>query len=141
MGAAGHSLGMDTNENPETHKNKPRHGRFDVSVGAQVEELTAEHTGRWLVTTQGSRHVWDLDEMTYMRLPTEASKSGAMPHDGRPVRIDRVVWWPKVGERSWLWFDDPQYPLFVEHYRINSVIKRIERLADDEISRDAEEES
>lgn len=34
-----------------------------------VTALTPEMSGRWLVTTQGSAHVWDLDAMTWERRP------------------------------------------------------------------------
>ncbi|WP_150461343.1 hypothetical protein [Nesterenkonia ebinurensis] len=102
-------------------------------IGETVQELTAESTGRWLVTSQGTQHIWDLDAMTYTRMPSSASKSGAMEFDHRPMRLTRVVWWPKVGERPYLWYDDPEYPAFWEHYRISSVIKSIERLADNDV--------
>lgn len=99
-------------------------------TGESVQELTGDSTGRWLITTKGTEHIWDLDEMTYTRIPSAASKSGAMAFDNEPMRINRVVWWPKVGERPYLWYDDPERPELWEHYRISSVIKSIERLAD-----------
>ena len=92
----------------------------------EVDALSPESTGRWLVTTQGSQHIWDLDAMTYRRLPGDAS--GMFSHDDRVVRITRVERWPAVGGTSFLWFDDPEHPAFVEHWRQSSRIEKIERL-------------
>jgi len=58
--------------------------------------LTPDLGGRWLVTTQGSTHVWDLDAMTYERRPGPESPAGAMAYDGIPHRITRVERWPEV---------------------------------------------
>ncbi|WP_150460453.1 hypothetical protein [Nesterenkonia ebinurensis] len=102
------------------------------TTGETVEELSAGDSGSWLVTTAGSQHIWDLDAWEYTRFPSEESKSGAMPFDGQPLKINRVQWLPKVGERPWVWFDDPEDPVFFEHFRLNSVVSSIERLANDE---------
>lgn len=69
--------------------------------------------------------------MTYTRLPSEESGSGSMDFDGIPMRINRVTWWPKVGQRSWVWTDDPKNPVFFEQYRINSAVRSIERLREE----------
>lgn len=98
--------------------------------GNSVEELRPEMRGRWLVTTQGSRHVWDLDTMTYRRMPGATSRAGAMPHDQVMLQINRVVSWPRVGECSFIWCDDPDNPL-MEHWRRSSTITSIDRLPEE----------
>jgi len=45
----------------------------DMHEEREVDALSPESTGRWLITTQGSQHIWDLDAMTYWRLPGNAS--------------------------------------------------------------------
>lgn len=101
------------------------------TTGETTEELAPESAGRWLVTTEHSRHIWDLDAMTYTRLPKHP-EARRHDHDATVVRINRVVWWPKVGTRPYLWFDDPENPMFIEHWRINTAVVKIERLADED---------
>lgn len=94
-----------------------------------VEELHPRMGGRWLVTSQGSTHVWDLDAWTYERRPGPDSPSGPMLYDNLRHRISRVVWWPVVGGQSFLYYDDPANPWEREQFRRSSVITSIERLA------------
>ncbi|MGL6236117.1 MAG: hypothetical protein ACRC20_12325 [Segniliparus sp.] len=94
-----------------------------------VEELTPGMTGRWLVTTQGSQHLWDLDRMLYTRLPGEQSLAGKFGLDGEAHPITRIGRHPRVGETSLVFFDDPSDPTKY-HWRQSSVIKKIERLPD-----------
>lgn len=91
-----------------------------------ASELSPESRGKWLITTQGSQHVWDLDAMTYRRLPGEGR--GKFAHDGRVVRITRVEAWPRIGQTFLLWFDDPEHPELLEHWRRSSRINNIEPL-------------
>ena len=93
-----------------------------------ASELTPQTRGKWLVTTQGSRHVWDMDAMTYQRLPGKGR--GAFAHDRNTVRITRVDKWPQVGEVFFLWFDDPEHPELLEHWRQSSRIESIELLTE-----------
>lgn len=91
-----------------------------------IEELTPEMTGRWLVTTQsGTQHIWDLDAMTYQRIH---AGTNAFEYDGEILNITRVEWWPKIGQRSYLFFDDLRDPIFLEQWRISSTIQKIELL-------------
>ncbi|MDA0251814.1 MAG: hypothetical protein O2892_12105 [Actinomycetota bacterium] len=89
-----------------------------------VDELSAELAGRWLVISQGSTHLWDLDSMTYSRFPGPMSVGG-FPCDGESMRITRVERWPAVGSTSMVWFDDPERPQEQEHWRQSSVIDSI----------------
>ena len=91
-----------------------------------VHQLGPDSTGRWLVTTQRSTHVWDLDAGTYMRQPGDGSERFGL--EGQPMKITRVERWPAVGDRSIVWFDDPEFPNVMEHYRVSSAIRSIEQL-------------
>src|SRR5262245_38235373 len=91
----------------------------------EVPELTESMLGRWLVCTQGSEHVWDLDAMTYQRLP--GRDRGHFEFDGQVLRISRITRWPKVGGQSVVWFDDPTDAL-IEQWRISSRIRLIVRM-------------
>lgn len=102
-----------------------------------VDALTPEMGGRWLVTTQGSTHEWDLDAMTYMRIPGPASRAGGFSYDEVRHHIARVGAWPSVGCVSLVFFDDPDIPEFVEQWRQSSTIVSIERLPTDEGDTDA----
>ena len=94
-----------------------------------VDELHPGMGGRWLVTTQGSTHVWDLDALTYVRLPGPESLAGAFDCDGEAVGLTRVDRWPKVGATSLLWFDDPDRPMDIERWRQSSKIVSIVGMA------------
>ncbi len=94
-----------------------------------IDELTPDMR-RWLVTSQGSTHLWDLDAFTYERRPGPHSPSGSFDHDEQPHRITRVHSWPKVGGQSFVFYDDLHNPWEVEQFRHSSVITRIERLDD-----------
>lgn len=96
-----------------------------VAGAEQVEELRPEMGGRWEVRTRSSSHIWDLDAMTYTRLPGE--DSSLMPYDEEEMPLTRVDVWPAVGHRTLLFFDDPDDPT-MEHWRICSRIRSITRL-------------
>ena len=109
-----------------------RESRTELERAAVAREpgqrLGTGDTGRWLVTTaRGTRHVWDLDAMTYQRLPAAAA-SFRLPLDGPVVPITRVDEWPQVGSRFLLWFDEPSMPDRLEHWRISNRIVSIEPL-------------
>jgi hypothetical protein len=94
-----------------------------------VQSIDETSKGRYLVTTQGSQHIWDLDVMTYQRLP--GSSSAAFAHDTSELQITSVERWPEVGRTSLVWFDDPAHPQLLEHWRQSSTIATIELLGVD----------
>lgn len=69
-----------------------------------VTELTAESTGTWLVTTQGTRHLWNLDNLTYERFPAPDSLTGRMLGDCAANPILKIEAYPLVGHSFLLWF-------------------------------------
>ena len=102
-------------------------GRYEIESHRYAhpgDELRSEIEGRWLVISQGSTHLWDLDAGTYARIPGPG-RSGGYPHDGRPMPITRVDRWPVVGSTSLVWYDDPNSPLTREHWRQSSIIASI----------------
>lgn len=110
-----------------------RHEKNEPAETANA--LTSDTRGRWIVTSQGATHLWDLDEGTYTRRPGPASPSGPFDYDGIAHRIKRVTRWPCVGDQSLVWFDDPASPFDREQFRRSSVIVSITRapgVADDD---------
>ncbi|WIM89752.1 hypothetical protein PT015_10170 [Candidatus Mycobacterium wuenschmannii] len=95
-----------------------------------INRLTAGMRGRWLVTTQGSRHEWDLDAMTYMRIPGPGTQSGQFPHDHQRMTITQVVRWPRVGTTSLVFYDDPSDPQRIRLWRRSSRITSITELGE-----------
>lgn len=85
-------------------------------------------TGRYRITTVGSTHEWDLDQMLAKRIPG-SSRSG-FDHDGVVVKITLVENWPQVGDVAFFWFDDPKFPALMEQWRQTSTIQRIEKIED-----------
>jgi hypothetical protein len=93
-----------------------------------IDRLNPGMRGRWLVTTQCSRHEWDLNEMTYMRIPGSNSQSGHFPHDHQRMKITRVARWPRIGTTSLVFYDDPEHPQRTELWRLSSRIIAITEL-------------
>lgn len=88
-----------------------------------VDELTSTTGGRWLVTTQGSQHIWDLDSWTYERRPGRGR--GNFQGDGVPQRIWRVGRFPRVGESFYVELDDTATSV---QTRLSTEVVRIERI-------------
>lgn len=105
-----------------------RQGPLAANGRQDVQALTPEMSGTWLVKTQGSEHLWDLDRMTYTRIPGSRSLSGAFTFDHRAVLITRVERWPQVGSTSLLWFDDPSNGEQAENWRQSSRIVSITKI-------------
>lgn len=106
----------------EQQSDREINDRQDPETAAALDDTMS---GVWNVETCGSRHIWDLDNMTYTRRPGASSGSEAMLFDGNAMPITRVQAWPKVGESFFVWFDDPDDPDLLEHYRTSSTVRRI----------------
>lgn len=91
------------------------------------DSLGAASTGRWLVTTHRSQHIFDLDAWTYCRVP--GAGRHVFPHDGIAVKINEVVTWPIVGRSFFVYLQDPQDGS-LQHWRMSSTIRSIEQYAD-----------
>jgi len=100
----------------------------DAADPILATELTPTTRGTWLVTTDTSCHVWDLDNMTYQRLP--GSRAPLLRFDQQMLAITRVECWPKVGQQSLIYYDDPNAPWLVEQWRLSATTIRIELLED-----------
>jgi hypothetical protein len=94
-----------------------------VTTNENVEILDPTATGRWLIHSRDSVHVLDLDAWTYERRPGATSQRFA--HDNTVVALTRVEVWPRVGGRMLVWFDDPDAPDLLEHFRLCSRIRAI----------------
>lgn len=99
------------------------------SAPRQVAALAPGVGGCWLVETQGSTHVWDLDAMTYTRSPGPRSRSGSFDYDNQPMPITCVERWPRVGSTSLVYLVDPHEPDRTEHWRLSSQIVSISEIA------------
>lgn len=113
-----------TQQQPE-HETAP-----PIAASATVEELTADHRGRWRVQTAGSVHIFDLDRSTHVR--HRGTSRAGFAHDGRVLRVTSWVRWPKVGGSFFIWLDDPDVPELVEHWRQSSEVVSIIQLGPDE---------
>jgi hypothetical protein len=104
-------------------RNSPKPDR-----GRKLDELIPGMGGCWLIVTQGSCHMWDLDSSTYIRIPGSDSNSGPFAFDRLPMAITRVDRWPRVGSTSLIWYDDPSNPDRREHWRQSSRIISISEI-------------
>jgi hypothetical protein len=98
-----------------------------------ADELGPQDSGVWLICTNGTRHVWDLDRRLFCRIPGRLTRAALMPFDETALRWSRVQAWLGVGARLIVWFDDPGAagPATVEHFRASSTIAMICRLNHD----------
>jgi hypothetical protein len=92
----------------------------------QVDELCVCSRGRWLVETFGSAHEFDLNNWLYLRRPGPGRRQ--FPHDAQAVLLTKVERWPVVGQEFIIWFDDPDQPERLVHWRVSSTVRRISRL-------------
>ena len=100
-----------------------------------VQALTPEHRGRWLVTSRGSDHVFDFDAGTYHRTPSAGRQ--VFVHDGRTMHLTRVERWPSVDGTFFIWLDDPDFPDLLEYWRQSSPIRSIVSLPPAQVDADA----
>jgi hypothetical protein len=93
-----------------------------------VDHLGPDSTGRWLVRSRGSEHLFDLDAGTYRRTPGPGR--GRFPNDGHTVRLASVERWPRVGGTFLIWIDDREHPDVLEHWHQSSVVQSITRFGE-----------
>lgn len=93
---------------------------------ASSDALTPCHTGEWLVTTLNTCHLWDLDRMTYQRIP--GTRSHAMRYDWQVMRIIGVHWWPIVGKQFLIHINAPLQPPLTGTHRFSATIARIDQV-------------
>lgn len=87
-----------------------------------VLELTIEDTGVWIVHTQGSIHIFDLDNKTVTRVPGE-ERTSSINDCTRPLRTLDVC---RVGERGrWTMISDD--PMTDHYWHVTSTIRAIQR--------------
>lgn len=106
---------------------------------AEIYQLNSDMKGRYLVTTQGSEHIWDLDNMTYQRL--HKSGNNAMFYDGQLLAIDEVIQWPEIGQSFYFFFTykytvsgndfDEDVEVLEPRWHLSSTIKSIQLLEEE----------
>jgi hypothetical protein len=96
-----------------------------VTESETVTELTDASTGKWLIETQGSTHLWDLDEMTWVR--TQRDGLNPMDYDGKTLPIIHVKRMPKVGDTFFVWTSDHAQAFYGEWHQ-SSTIKSITKV-------------
>lgn len=92
---------------------------------AIVTELTGGEVGRWLVTTQHSRHLFDLENRTVERIP--GPEAQAMDDDGIQSLLE--IRTCRVGQRGY-WTIRSDDDLIEYYWHLSSQIRSIERLDD-----------
>lgn len=94
-----------------------------LTSGRTVGELGPTSTGRWVVRTRDSEHLFDLDAKTYRRSPGKSKFVST--HDQRTATLTCVELWPRVGEPFLIWIDDPDKPDLLEHWHKSSIVQSI----------------
>jgi hypothetical protein len=92
--------------------------------GEHDDAIAPGASGIWRVVTRSSEHFFDLDRGLYLRRPAGGA---AFAHDGRWCRVTRLDTPPVVGGKFFMWFDDPDTPELLEHWRQSSTIGSVER--------------
>lgn len=91
-----------------------------------TESLDETMTGRWLVATQESEHVWDLDAKTVTQKRGSGSGGGFIG-DSEELEVLQVHMWPTVGQASYIVVKIPSSGEF--QWRQSSTIREIEELS------------
>lgn len=91
-----------------------------------VDELLGSESGTWCVVTRDSRHFFDLDNRTVVRVPG----STALPMLGDPVRPLREITACRVGESgAWTMHTDGWDAVIDYYWHRSSVIKAIQQIS------------
>ena len=92
-----------------------------------IDKITPDMNGNYIITTRNTKHHWNMvdGDITYSRHPMD--DSNPFWSDGQECKITTVIKWPEVGESFGFYFDDPAYPEQMEHWRVSSTVKSIER--------------
>lgn len=87
-----------------------------------VDELTQDSRGAWLVRTRHTSHIFHLDAGLYRREPD----TGAQRFDGDHgwLALARIEEYPRVGGRFLIWLEPAVNPAW-EYWRISSSIRAI----------------
>ena len=91
-----------------------------------VNELLGSESGAWCVVTRDSRHFFDLDNGTVVRVPGSAAR----PMLGDPVRSLREITSCRVGESgAWTMHTDGWDPEIDYYWHRSSVIQEIRQVS------------
>jgi hypothetical protein len=91
-----------------------------------INELLGSEGGVWCVVTRDSRHFFDLDNRTVVRVPGSAAR----PMLGDPVRPLREITSCRVGESgAWTMHTDGWDPEIDYYWHRSSVIQEIRRVS------------
>ena len=96
-----------------------------------VNELLGSESGTWCVVTRDSRHFFDLDNQTVVRVPGTTAR----PMLGDPVRPLRQITACQVGESgAWTMHTDGWDPKIDYYWHRSSVIQEIRQVSTTAIS-------
>ena len=95
--------------------------------GEHVDALNPSMKGRWIVKTQGSEHVWDLDLHLYERHQLDGLNP--MRRDREPLVLmpSHVMRWPEVGHVFIILVSDVSEDPTTATLRTSSLITSITR--------------
>jgi len=93
-----------------------------------VDKIAPDMSGSYIITTGNTIHKWNMVDgtITYSRHPID--NSNPFWSDGKEFIVTDVIHWPEVGKSFGFYFDDPEFPDAIEHWRVSSTIKSIERV-------------
>ena len=90
-----------------------------------VQELTGSETGRWLVITRDSSHLFDFDAGTVLRIPGPAAQAGVNDRPRSLRKIDEC----SVGARGFWTMNADEGSATIEYWWAStSVIQEIRRM-------------
>lgn len=97
----------------------------ELRTEGAVEELTPDMTGRWIVQTQGTLHVFDLDARTYERRQHDGLNPMRGDRTVRSLPRDSIIDWPKVGSLFRIVVSVDGYEGYIGSVRTSSLIRSI----------------
>lgn len=97
----------------------------DLRTEGAVEELTPGMTGRWIVQTQGTLHLFDLDAHEYERRQHDGLNPMRQDHTRVALPDDAIIVWPTVGSMFRIVVSVDGYDGYMGSVRTSSLIRSI----------------
>jgi hypothetical protein len=93
---------------------------------SEIKQLKADAKGKYLITTQGSQHLWDMDQEPWTWVRMQKDGLNPMYFDERTQYIRIIEAMPAVGGTFRIWWSETPDGMVTWH--ISSIIVKIEKV-------------
>jgi len=104
----------------------------ELRTEGAVTELSPGMKGRWIVQTQGTLHLFDLDKWEYSRRQHDGLNPMRQDHEVVALPEDSIILWPQVGSLFRIVVSVDSYSGYMGSVRTSSLIRSITPAGEDE---------